>query len=139
MRLPITPTLLTILCLLPLTARDEEVLQVVARFQESLFKYDAAAADPILARDFVWVSQGGMINSRNEWLQTLKTGRIGNEFKNAPPTLHLHGDAAVVTFTQTPAAAPSQPAVYVRTLVLKREAQTGWKVILYQSTPIKNQ
>lgn len=122
-------------CAVAADQSEVEVRKAFDRFQDSWLKYDVASAERIVSNDFLWISQGGRILGKNDWLRTLKDQRIENRFTREDMKIRLYGDTAVVNYTDTATSSAGATTKTIRTILLVKTSGLEWKVVLHHATP----
>lgn len=120
---------------------DEEV--VVRRIEEEVAaateRNDANTLAPYLAADFTFVNPAGLLLSKEQFLNNMRTGRLRNtSYKVDEMRVRIYGNAAVVTYRSTVAGTAGMQEEYPRrrrtTMLIKREGR--WLIVAQQSTPM---
>ena len=100
---------------------------------------DADALAPYMAADFTFVNPAGLLLSKEQFLNNMRTGRLRNtSYKVDEMRVRIYGDAAVVTYRSTVAGTAGMQDVAPRrrrtTMLVKRDGR--WLIVAQQSTPM---
>jgi uncharacterized protein (TIGR02246 family) len=100
---------------------------------------DAAALEPLMAPDFVFVNPAGRILTREQFLDNMRTGRLRNtSYKSSDMKVRIYGPAAVVTYQSDVAGTSGLQSISARrirsTMLVKRGGR--WLIVAQQSTPV---
>ena len=118
----------------------EEVLQAEKARVQAMLKADLATLDPMLASDLTYCHSSGVVNSKKQLLDKIKSGELKYEvFEHRDQAVRVYGNTAVLTgVTALHLGAPAQggtaleavmrfTAVYVK--------QNGrWQQVAWQTT-----
>jgi hypothetical protein len=109
-------------------------MQAIDQINTAFQRHDTRAYEALTAPEFVRVASNGRAFSRGEWLKN-----VAAPGERAPGTfdqvsVRMYGDAAVVTYRNTPVNAAGQPGAvnYLTRVMAKQGAQ--WLMVLAQST-----
>ena len=77
---------------------EQEVLRVEQARVRALLAADAAALEPLLGDDLLYVHAGGWAQTRKEFLESVRKGELKyDSMQHHDVRAHLYGDAAVLT------------------------------------------
>ena len=110
--------------------REAEVRSAFSNFMDSWFRYDVAAAERLVADDFVWVSQGGKYLGKPDWVRSMKEQRIGNEFQREVLKIRIFGEVGFVHYVDL-----GKNTKTIRTIAFAKSADGLWRVVLHHATP----
>jgi ketosteroid isomerase-like protein len=118
---------------------EQEVLELHRANDQALLKADIATLDKNMADDITVVEGNGVITSKADLLEHLKSGKMKFEsIEESDAKIHVYGNTAVITSTSKVTA-----EVFGRHLsgqarntyiLLKRDGK--WVAVLHQMTPI---
>ena len=117
---------------------EKAVMQAIDQINTAFQHRDAKAYEGLTTADFVRVGSNGRAFGRSDWLKNVAApGAERGPGKYDQVSVRVYGDAAVVTYRNTPAAVGGQPgnASYL-TRVMAKEG-TQWKMALAQSTDLQ--
>jgi ketosteroid isomerase-like protein len=103
---------------------------------------DVKTMDLLLADDYMAITAAGTLQSRDETLANLRSGRL--HFTTLTITdrkVRFYGNTAVVTSRATIKAANSEGPVtgdYRYTHVYVRDAQGVWKIVSFEASHVRN-
>jgi len=117
------------------SAVERSVMQVIDQVNVAFQRRDVKAYDGLMTRDFVRVGSNGRVFGRSDWLKTVAApGPERGPGRFDQLSVRVYGDAAVVTYRNTPTGPGGQPgAVNYLTRVMARQG-TQWMMALAQST-----
>lgn len=124
----------------PDVAADERaVRQVEEEVAAATERNDAAALAPYMTDDFSFVNPAGLLVSKEQFLDNMRTGRLRNtKYQVSEMRVRIYGDAAVVTYRSDVAGiAGMQEVAPTRrrtTMLVKRDGR--WLIVAQQSTPV---
>ncbi len=121
-------------------ASDEATVRAdVTDIASATERNDADALAPRLAPDFTFVNPAGLLVTKEQFLNNMRTGRLHNtSYKVDELQVRLYGTTAVVTYRSTVAGTAgmqSMAPVRRRTMVLV-ERGGRWIVVAQQTTPV---
>ena len=94
--------LIHVICAQAYCDQVSELTKLVDEINAAVVKADIAFLERVLHKDYVHHGQHGMIESRAQYLENRKTGRVTCESLVANDVkLRVYGDAAVVTYLST--------------------------------------
>jgi ketosteroid isomerase-like protein len=77
---------------------EQELIKLENEWADALFKRDVASYDRILADDYTWTDFDGIVWTKAQDLETLKSGEVVNtSYVVDDWKVRVYGDAAVVT------------------------------------------
>lgn len=124
---------------LPQTADEQSVRRFIEEYATALSANDAAALDRMMAPDYSFVNQAGVIQNKAIRLAPLRAGELKYERVSYDQLqVHLFGNTAVVTARVKVKGANKGADIsgaFRSTLTLVR-GTSGWKLVASQSTTI---
>jgi D-alanyl-D-alanine carboxypeptidase len=116
---------------------EEQIQELIRRWDDAIVKRDTTFIDSILAEDFTYVSSSGQMQNKSQLLQSIGTSGITIESSGSSNLMiRIYGDTAVVIARgMIKGRSTSSPfdAQYLYTDVWVRQ-KTGWKAVATQVT-----
>lgn len=118
-----------------------EIDQLEDDWRNAVLTSDSKAMDALLAPDYIAITASGTLQSRDETLQMLRSGRV--HFTTLTITdrkVRFYGSTAVVTsLADIQATTPDGPVSgsYRYTRVYVRDAQGAWKVVSFEASHVR--
>ncbi len=118
-----------------------EIDQLEDEWRTAVLNSDAKTMDSLLAEDYMAITASGTLQSRDQALQNMRTGRV--HFAALTITdrkVRFYGTTAVVTSLATiQATTPEGPVTgdYRYTHVYVREPQGGWKIASFEASHVR--
>ena len=116
------------------TAQDD-VKAVEAEWARALVAADVATLSEIYADDLVYVHSNGSVDTKEEWLDLIGTGRI--DFSSAIPRstqVRVYGNSAVVNALYDSVLNDRPMAIQYLTVFVKDEAR--WRIVTQQTATL---
>jgi len=118
-----------------------EIDQLEDDWRNAVLTSDAKAMDALLADDYIAITASGTLQSRDEALATLRSGRVHFTTLNITDRkVRFYGNTAVVTsLADVQATTPDGPVAgsYRYTRVYVRDAQGAWKVVSFEASRVR--
>lgn len=114
-----------------------EVLEVERARVAALVRDDYAALEGIFADDLTYVHSNGTVESKSEYLATLRSGRLKyTALDHADQVVRVFGDAALLQGTSAVRAisAGTESTVRLRFTMLYVRKGGRWQLVTWQST-----
>ena len=117
------------------SAVERSVMQAIEQVNVAFQHRDVKAYEGLTTADFVRITSNGRVFGRSDWLKTIAaSGPERGPGKFDQLSVRVYGDAAVVTYRNTPTGPGGQPgAVNYLTRVMAKQG-TQWMMALAQST-----
>jgi ketosteroid isomerase-like protein len=118
-----------------------EIDQLEDEWRSAVLASDAKALDSLLAEDYMAITASGTLQSRDETLANLRSGRL--HFTTLTITdrkVRFYGATAVVTSLATIEATNPEGQVtgeYRYTHVYVRDAQGNWKIVSVEASRVR--
>lgn len=118
-----------------------EIDQLEDEWRNAALNGDAKSMDALLADDYMAITAAGTLQSRDETLQNMRSGRV--HFTSLTITdrkVRFYGATAVVTSLATiQATTPDGPVTgdYRYTHVYVRNAQGAWKIVSFEASHVR--
>ncbi len=135
-------------CAIPLCAglpqkheSRHEIDQLEDEWREAVLTSNTKALDSLLADDYMAITPSGTLQSREEALENLRSGRL--HFTKLDVTdrkVRFYGATAVVTsLANIQAATPDGQVAgnYRYTRVYVRDAQGAWKIVSFEASRVR--
>ena len=119
-----------------------EIDQLEDEWRSAVLNGDVKIMDSLLADDFMAITPSGTLQSRDEALQNLRSGRV--HFSTLTVTdrkVRFYGTTAVVTsLASVQATTPDGPVTgdYRYTRVYVRDAHGNWKIVSFEASHVRN-
>jgi len=129
---------------MPLAQRHEsrhEIDQLEDEWRDAILTSNIKALDSLLAFDYMAVTPSGTLQSRDEAIENLRTGRV--HFTRLTVTdrkVRFYGTTAVVTSLANVQATTPDGQVsgnYRYTRVYVRNAQGAWKIVSFEASRVR--
>jgi ketosteroid isomerase-like protein len=118
-----------------------EIDQLEDNWRNAVLNSDAKAMDSLLADDYMAITPAGTIQSRDEALQNLRSGRVHiTSLTITDRKVRFYGTTAVVTSLASIQANTPDGQVtgdYRYTRVYVRNAQGVWKVVSFEASHVR--
>lgn len=118
-----------------------EIDQLEDEWRNAVLKSDTKAMDSLLADDYMAITPAGTLQSRDETMQNLRSGRV--HFTSLTITdrkVRFYGTTAVVISLATiQANTPDGPVTgnYRYTRVYVRDARGNWKIVSFEASHVR--
>jgi ketosteroid isomerase-like protein len=118
-----------------------EIDQLEDEWRNAMLSSDSKALDSLLATDYMAITPSGTLQSREDALENMRTGRI--HFTTLTLTdrkVRFYGTAAVVTsLASIDATTPDGPVKgdYRYTRVYVRDAKGNWKIVSFEASHVR--
>jgi ketosteroid isomerase-like protein len=129
---------------MPRTQKHEvrhEIDQLEDTWRNAILKGNTAAMDALLADDYMAISASGTLQSKEETLENLRSGRVRfTTLDISDRKVRFYGTTALVTSVATIAGTTPEGAIagnYRYTRVYVRNAQGAWKVVSFEASRIR--
>jgi len=129
---------------MPLAQKHEsrhEIDQLEDEWRDAILTSDTKAMNSLLADDYMAITASGTIQSREDALENLRTGRI--HFTTLAITdrkVRFYGNTAVVTsLADIQATTPDGPVSgsYRYTRVYVKDPQGAWKIVSFEASHVR--
>jgi uncharacterized protein (TIGR02246 family) len=118
-----------------------EIDQLEDEWRNAVLNSDAKAMDSLLADDYMAITPAGTIQSRDEALQNMRSGRVHiTSLTITDRKVRFYGTTAVVTSLASIQANTPDGQVtgdYRYTRVYVRNAQGVWKVVSFEASHVR--
>jgi ketosteroid isomerase-like protein len=118
-----------------------EIDQLEDNWRNAVLNSDAKAMDSLLADDYMAITPAGTIQSRDEALQNMRSGRVHiTSLTITDRKVRFYGTTAVVTSLASIQANTPDGQVtgdYRYTRVYVRNAQGVWKVVSFEASHVR--
>ena len=118
-----------------------EIDQLEDDWRNAILTSDTKALDALLADDYIAITASGTLQSRDETLQMMRSGRVHFTTLNITDRkVRFYGTTAVVTsLADIQATTPDGPVTgsYRYTRVYVRDAQGTWKVVSFEASHVR--
>jgi len=118
-----------------------EIDQLEDNWRNAVLNSDAKAMDSLLADDYMAITPAGTIQSRDEALQNMRSGRVHiTSLTITDRKVRFYGTTAVVTSLASIQANTQDGQVtgdYRYTRVYVRNAQGVWKVVSFEASHVR--
>lgn len=121
-------------------ATEQEVLQVERARVRALLAADAAALEPLLADDLIFVHVSGWSQTKKEYVESIRRGEMKYEtIEHSAVRARIYGDAAVLTGRSAIKVRSERrqgQLLDVQILFTAVYAKSGghWQLVVWQST-----
>jgi len=129
---------------MPRTQKHEvrhEIDQLEDTWRDAVMKGNTAAMDSLLADDYMAISASGTLQSKEQTLQNLRSGRVHfTTLDISDRKVRFYGTTALVTSVATIAGTTSDGEIagnYRYTRVYVRNPQGAWKVVSFEASRIR--
>ena len=129
---------------MPLAQKHEnrhEIDQLEDEWREAILTSDFKVMDSLLADDYMAITPSGTLQSRDEALQNLRSGRVHFTTLNVSDRkVRFYGSTAVVTSLANIQATTPDGQVngsYRYTRVYVRDAQGAWKIVSFEASRVR--
>ena len=119
-----------------------EIDQLEGQWRNAILNSDVKTMDSLLADDYMAITPSGVLQSREETLESLRSGRM--HFSSLTITdrrVRFYGATAVVTsLASMQASTPDGPLAgdYRYTRVYVRNAQGVWKIVSFEASRVRD-
>lgn len=128
----------------PLAQKHEsrhDIDQLEDQWRDALLSSDTKAMDTLLAVDYMGITASGTLQSRDETLQSLSSGRLHFALLDVTDRkIRFYGTTAVVTsLANIQATTPDGKVAgsYRYTHVYVRDAQGNWKIVSFEASRVR--
>ena len=129
---------------MPRTQKHEvrhEIDQLEDAWRNAILKSNTAAMDALLADDYMAISASGTLQSKEQTLENLRSGRVHfTTLDISDRKVRFYGTTALVTSVATIAGTTADGAIsgnYRYTRVYVRNAQGVWKVVSFEASRMR--
>lgn len=129
---------------MPRTQKHEvrhEIDQLEDTWRNAILKGNTAAMDALLADDYMAISASGTLQSKEETLENLRSGRVHfTTLDISDRKVRFYGTTALVTSVATIAGTTAEGEIsgnYRYTRVYVRNAQGVWKVVSFEASRMR--
>ena len=130
---------------MPRTQKHEvrhEIDQLEDAWRNAILKSNTAAMDALLADDYMAISASGTLQSKEQTLENLRSGRVHfTTLDISDRKVRFYGTTALVTSVASIAGTTADGAIsgnYRYTRVYVRNAQGAWKVVSFEANKIRD-
>ena len=116
-------------------AQDDDVRQVEAEWARALVAADVSALDALYADDLVYVHSNGAVDTKEQWLDLIGSGRV--DFSSAKPRntmVRTYGDSAVVNALYDSVLNGTSMAIQYVTVFVKDDGR--WRIVTQQTATL---
>ena len=118
-------------------ARKQEILAAEKARIAALVSDDYAALDRILADDMTYAHSSGVVETKTQFLNELRSGRLKYKaLDHSNQTVRIYGDAAILSGTTkvhaVSAGADVRPTLHFTTVYVRQNGM--WRLASWQST-----
>ena len=121
--------------------RRHEIDQLEDEWRNAILNSDVKAMASLLAEDYMAVTPSGTLQSREETLQNMKSGRLHfNSLVVTDRKIRFYGNTALVTsLANVQASTPEGQLTgsYRYTRVYVRDAQGIWKIVSFEASRVR--
>jgi ketosteroid isomerase-like protein len=129
---------------MPRTEKHEvrhQIDQLEETWRNAILKSNISAMDGLLADDYMAISASGTLQSKEQTLENLRSGRVRfTTLDISDRKVRFYGKTALVTSLATIAGTTPDGAItgnYRYTRVYVRNAQGAWKVVSFEASRIR--
>jgi len=129
---------------MPRTQKHEvrhEIDQLEDAWRNAILKSNTAAMDALLADDYMAISASGTLQSKEQTLENLRSGRVHfTTLDISDRKVRFYGTTALVTSVASIAGTTADGAIsgnYRYTRVYVRNAQGAWKVVSFEASRMR--
>jgi ketosteroid isomerase-like protein len=129
---------------MPLAQKHEshhEIDQLEDQWRDAVLTSNTKALDSLLAEDYMAITPSGTLQSRDETLENLRTGRVHFTLLDVSDRkVRFYGTTAVVTSLANIQATTPDGKVsgsYRYTRVYVRDAQGDWKIVSFEASRVR--
>jgi len=129
---------------MPRTQKHEvrhEIDQLEDTWRDAVMKGNTAAMDSLLADDYMAISASGTLQSKQQTLDNLRSGRVHfTTLDISDRKVRFYGTTALVTSVASIAGTTADGAIsgnYRYTRVYVRNPQGAWKVVSFEASRIR--
>lgn len=129
---------------MPLAQKHEsrhEIDQLEDEWRNAMLTANTKALDGLLSSDYVAITSSGMLQSREETLENLRTGRVHvTSLDISDRKVRFYGTTAIVTsLAGIEATNPEGPVTgeFRYTHVYVRDAQGVWKIVSFEASHVR--
>ncbi len=131
---------------LPIPQKEEsrhQIDKLEDAWRNALLTSNTSAMDSLLADDYMAITPSGTLQTKDETLATLRSGRLHfGELNISDRKVRFYGTTAVVTSLADVQATTTEGTVngsYRYTRVYVRDAQGRWKIVSFEASRIREQ
>lgn len=122
--------------------RHREIDQLEETWRNAVLSSDTSAMAPLLADDYTAITANGTLQTKEDWLANLRSGRIHiTTLDISDRRVRFYGDTAVVTSLAQVQGTGSEGEVFGSfryTRVYVRNPQGKWKIVSFEASRIRN-
>ncbi|HEX8712442.1 MAG TPA: nuclear transport factor 2 family protein [Terracidiphilus sp.] len=119
-----------------------EIDQLEDKWRSAILASDAPAISSLLADDYTAITSEGTLQTREDWLANLRSGRVHFTLLNVSDRkIRFYGSTAVVTSRADVEGTNAEGPVsggFRYTRVYVRNAQGKWKIVSFEASRIQN-
>jgi len=122
--------------------RHREIDQLEEAWRSAVLSSATGAMDSLLADDYTAINANGTLQTKQEWLASLRSGRVRfTTLDISDRKVRFYGETAVVTSRAQVQGTGSDGGVFGSfryTRVYVRNAQGKWKIVSFEASRITN-
>ena len=122
--------------------RHHEIDQLEEAWRTAVLASDANAVGALLAEDYTAISSNGTLQTRQDWLASLRSGRVHfTSLEIFDRKVRFYGNTAVVTSRAEVEGTNTEGPVagsYRYTRVYVRNPQGKWKIVSFEASRIRH-